>query len=84
MLGFAKPLLAGKTKKFRHFQFRNNISSDELNRLRHFHYYVDFKGRLWRQEIDKPGKLFGFIKEGDVRLFLFSDSTSYSMTSSKE
>jgi len=61
--------LEGKTKKLikiRHFQIRNNISSDELNRLRHFHYYVDFKGRLWRQEIDKPGKLFGFIKEGDL------------------
>jgi len=41
--------------------------SDKLNRLRHFHYFVDSKGRIWRIEIDKPGKLFGVLKEDQYR-----------------
>eukprot|EP01125_Pyxidicula_operculata_P017369 TRINITY_DN6080_c0_g1_i1.p1 TRINITY_DN6080_c0_g1~~TRINITY_DN6080_c0_g1_i1.p1 ORF type:complete len:246 (+),score=45.58 TRINITY_DN6080_c0_g1_i1:107-844(+) len=50
-------------KKWINFDSKYQDVTDKLNRMRHYHYYVDGMGRLWRKEIDKENKLFGQLKE---------------------
>jgi len=40
--------------------------TDELNRARHFFWYVDAKGRLFRREIDQPGTCMGQMRDARV------------------
>ena len=45
--------------------------TDENNRARHFFWHVDSRGRLWREELDRPGERFGQMRDTRVLDFFF-------------
>jgi hypothetical protein len=46
--------------------------TDELNRARHYFWHVDGRGRLWRKELDQPGRTFGQMRDARTLDFFFS------------
>eukprot|EP00123_Amoebidium_parasiticum_P010425 comp20095_c0_seq1/m.24764 comp20095_c0_seq1/g.24764 ORF comp20095_c0_seq1/g.24764 comp20095_c0_seq1/m.24764 type:complete len:230 (-) comp20095_c0_seq1:60-749(-) len=63
---------ADEWKNWVDWESKYRSQSDELNRKRHYFWYLDAKGRLLRRELHEPERTFGQMREAKILDYFFT------------